>query len=63
MRNRLLFDELRGVPHKMKVKLVRQFSELCRMGMLSHDELDLRHLGLQVTTLERFCLAISLLMK
>ena len=50
MRNEFLFDGLHGIAQqirRMKGKLIWQFSQLCCMGILSQEEIDLCHLVLQ----------------
>ena len=50
MRNRFLFDGLHGVTQqlrRMKGKLIWQFLQLCCVGTLSKDEVELCHLILQ----------------
>ena len=50
MRNEFLFDGLHGITQqirRMKGKLIWQFSQLCCMGILSQEEIDLCHLVLQ----------------
>ena len=50
MRNGFLFDGLHGVTQqlrRMKGKLMWQFSQLCGLGTLSREEIEVCHLVLQ----------------